>query len=200
MCSLFQLHTNYKNLVDLSKSVQWIGADCTKYVASIKLMIFWDMTPCSLLVVTNQMTQHHIPQVCINIYHSENVYLTRSTDYTFLPCVGVCDENAQTVYLQKYHQQQGLSLKAASGDLMYKFRFLAGRNFSSQWCFFKIYRLLTRIGKNFHVSYPIKAVTVKKYPHMLIQITSLISLFMVFHTQLITSGTTDHQQQQEVSV
>jgi len=63
-------------------------------------MIFWDMTPCSLLVVTiYQMTKHHIPQVCINIYHSENSYLMRSTDYTFLSWVS--DENAQTVYLQK---------------------------------------------------------------------------------------------------
>jgi len=71
-------------------------------MASIKFMIFWGLTPCSLLVVTiYQMTQHHIPQVFINIYHSENLYLMQSTDYTFLSCVGVCDENAQTVYLQK---------------------------------------------------------------------------------------------------
>jgi len=71
-------------------------------MASIKFMIFWDMTTCSLLAVTiYQMTMHHIPQVCINIYHSENLYLMRSTDYTFLPCLGVCDGNAQTVYLQK---------------------------------------------------------------------------------------------------
>jgi len=34
---------------------------------------------------------------------------------------------------------------------------------------------------------------VKKYPHMFIQITSLVSLFMVFHPQLIIRGTTDHQ-------
>lgn len=60
------------------------------------------MTPCSLLVVTiYQVTQHHILQVRINIYHSENLYVMQSTNYTFLSCAGVCDENAQMVHLQK---------------------------------------------------------------------------------------------------